>query len=103
MANINTAWLSKFRGGGSSWAGPWMREAISKDGRTGGRNGSPEEPGCGWRRGWGLAVQLATVKEAGGRRGKGVRGRQTKELKLPSVVIGGEGLPKKFKQSEISS
>lgn len=66
-----------------------MREAISKDESTGGRNGSQEEPGCGWRRGWWLGVQLATVKEARGRRGKGVRGCQTKELKLSSVVIGG--------------
>lgn len=61
-----------------------MREAISKDGSTRGRNGSQEEPGCGWRRG-----QLASVKEAGGRRGKGARGCQTKELKLSSVVFGG--------------
>ena len=55
--------------------------------RAGGWNGSQEE--LGWRRGQGPSVQLAAVREAGGRRGKGVRGYQTKELELSSVVIGG--------------
>lgn len=66
-----------------------MREVISQDGSTGSRNGSLEEPGCGWRRGWSSGVHLAIVEEAGGSRGKEVRGYQTKELHLSSVVIGG--------------
>lgn len=52
-----------------------MREGVSEDGGPGGWGGpQQEELGCGRRCSQGSGVQLATLKEAGVRSGKGGQG-----------------------------